>query len=103
VLVSLSFFWYINVSYYPLHLATVVFVSMVTVSNGGNDEWNLVFKIVTGGRYLTVSWKTKKILHCRNNSKTNIKSVERGKIDTPNTQNTWRNTQIHDVTHKYMT
>jgi len=45
--------------YYLLLLATVVFVSMVTVSNGGNDEWNLVFKVVTGGRYLTVSWKTK--------------------------------------------
>jgi len=55
VLVSLSFFCYINVSYYLLLLATVVFVSMVTVSNGGNDEWNLVFKVVTGGRYLTVS------------------------------------------------
>ena len=30
-----------------------------------------------------------KIYHCRNNSKINVKIVERGKIDTPNTQ-------IHD-------
>ena len=49
----------------------------------------------------------KKMSHCcRNNSKSNMKIVERGKIDTPNTQIDDRSLSVLvmiPLTHKYIT